>query len=565
MQNGTASEDNQPPLSDQGEPGAVRPRTVLKSWQLPVRGLTAPGSPRFFGSPRFRVSATWRMLVVVMLWSAFSGCVTPWEKYALMKESTPKIDKVQGPTERRMRNLFWLRRQENAPLDDDSGSLKPLAGTEDFNAASELYKDEEFAQAQKAFKTVAKKYKKSEIREDALFMQAEAAFQQEHYSKAHDVYAQLLKEYPSSRHLDTVSERLFKIGRLWLDFPEVAKLGEIRQVNFEDPKHKLPADEPPKPNKTPVYVPNFTNKQRPAFDTPGNGVAALKAIWMNDPTGPLADDAMMLVASHHARTGNYIESDRYFKMLRETFPNSPHLQDAFLIGSHVVLMSYQGPDYDGKTLNDAQMLKESTLRLYPNIPEADRLRDELAKIEAARAEREWVQVALWIRKGNKRAAATICHQLISRFPKSDQAALAQTKLESLGPEYASGAVLLTPLDPPKKTVWQRINPLASAAPSQPQSSDATGTAPYAGDYKNEKSPSSWLSNPFRKRPAATKDPVEDGADNPDAEPGRATLKDKEKEAAKKRNWLWPVPRKLPEDAELDARMLESDSPGKSKL
>ena len=531
MQHGTASEDDKQPQGLRGE-------------------------------PRFNVCASWRMLLVFMLWSAFSGCITPWEKYALMKESIPKIDDVQGPTERRMRNLFWLRRQENSSLVDDSGSLKPLAGTDDFNAARELYQEEEFAQAQKAFKAVAKKYKKSEIREDALFMQGEAAFQQEHYSKAHDVYAQLLKEYPSSRHLDTVSERLFKIGRLWLDFPEVAKLDEIKQVNFDDPKSKRPAEVPPKPSKTPVYIPNFTNKQRPAFDTQGNGVAALKAIWMNDPTGPLADDSMMLVASHFARTGNYIEADRYFKMLRETFPNSIHLQDAFLLGSHVVLMSYQGPDYDGKTLNDAQMLKESTLRLYPHIPEADRLRDELVKIEFAKAEREWVQVDLWIRKGNKRAAATVCHQLISRFPKSHQAELAQSKLESLGPEYVSGAVLLTPLDPPKKTVWQRINPLASTAPQQPASA-AAGIVPYSGDFKNEQSPSRWLSNPFKKRPAPTKDPVEDGEDNPDVEPGQTNLKDKE--VAKKRNWFWPAPRKLPEDSELDARMLETDSPGKSKL
>ena len=131
MQHGTASEDDKHPQGQawchRGEPGAVRPRTLPKARPF---------------------AATWRMLVVFTLCSAFSGCITPWEKYALMKESIPKIDDVQGPTERRMRNLFWLRRQENSSLVDDSGSLKPLAGTEDFNAATELYQDEEFAQAQ---------------------------------------------------------------------------------------------------------------------------------------------------------------------------------------------------------------------------------------------------------------------------------------------------------------------------------------------------------------------------------------------------------------------------------
>jgi TolA-binding protein len=500
------------------------------------------------------------MLLALLLLSTAPGCVTPWEKYALMKDTTPKLDKVQGPTERRMRQFMWSRRQE--AIEDGSDSLKPLAGTEEYLAASELFKDEEYADAQKAFKTIAKKFKKSEIREDALFMQGEAAFQQEHYSKAHDTYAILLKEYPSTRHLDVVSERLFKIGRLWLDFPEVAKLNEIQQVNYEDPKHKLPAEAPAKVSKTPIFVPNFSDKTRPTFDTVGNGTAALKAIWMNDPTGPLADDAMMLVASHYARTGNYIEADRYFRMLRETFPNSPHLQDAFLIGSHVKLMSYQGADYDGKTLTDAQMLKESTLRLYPNMGESDRLRAELAKIEDAKAERDWQQVQLWLRKKNKRAAAVMCHQLISNFPKSPQAEQAKAQLESMGPQYVSGAVLLNPNDPPKPPVWRQVLGLPQPDAPEPPPQVARTPEPYAEEPESEQSPSRWMSNPFRRRPAPDTDPAESSeGDEPDS--GNSTLNEK---TPRKRNWLWPAPRRLPEEADEDARRLDvTESPGRSKL
>lgn len=340
-----------------------------------------------------------------------AGCASPWERSALLKDSYPNIDRVQGPTERSLRNLFKKKQEDNA-LNGTSlsgKSLKPIAGTDDYLAATELYKDEKYLEAQKAFKRVASKYKKSEIREDALFMEAEAAWQRELYGKAHDIYAVLLKEYPSTRHLNVVSERLFKIGRIWLDFPEVAKLGEIHQVNFDDPKLKLPSEEPPKiPKSRPLFVPNLWDKKEPLFDTPGNGVAALTAVWMNDPTGPFADDAMMLVASYHARKGNYIEADRFFQMLRETFPNSPHVQNAFLLGSHVKLMSYQGPDYETRTLDEAQKLKEATMRLYPNLPESDRLKDELAhrRFESVGGmEPGWLLVA----KGKQ----TICSHLLS--------------------------------------------------------------------------------------------------------------------------------------------------------
>jgi len=494
-----------------------------------------------------RTGVPW--LLGVMAWCVCSGCVTPWEKAVLQKDTYPNIERVQGPTERGLRRLQWWKQQDEVA--DESDSLKPIAGTEEYLAATDLYNNEEFDEARKAFKKVAKKYKRSEIREDALFMQGESEFQQNHYSAAHDHYATLLREYPSTRHLDVVSERLFKIGRIWLEFPEVAKLDEIQQVNFEDPKRKLPAETPPPRHSTPVFVPNFTNKERPLFDTPGNGVAALQAIWMNDPTGPLADDAMMLVASHHSRQGNYVEADRYFRMLRETFPNSPHLKDAFLIGSHVKLMSYQGAEYDAKTLHDAKMLKESTLRLYPEIGESDRLKEELGRIREAEAEVLWQQVGLWLRKGNKRAASVMCHQLISEYPDSQRAEDARVQLEELGPEYASGAILMAPLDPPKPPVWRQVLGLPAASPP------IAATRPPASSAENAPPTSRW-GNPFQRRPESAPEEIVEAPDEEMLEPG-----DEEYEPAvsppKKRKLSWPrIPRLLPSNVDDEARELESD-------
>lgn len=492
-----------------------------------------------------------------------AGCASPWERSALLKDNYPNIDRVQGPTERSLRNLF-KKRQEDDALDGNSlsgKSLKPIAGTDDYLAATEMYKEEKYPEAQKAFKRVASKYKKSEIREDALFMEAEAAWKQDHYGKAHDIYAVLLKEYPSTRHLNVVSDRLFKIGRTWLDFPEVAKLGEIHQVNFDDPKTKLPSEEPPKlPQSKPLFVPNLWDKKEPLFDTPGNGVAALSAVWMNDPTGPLADDAMMLVASYHARKGNYIEADRFFQMLRETFPNSPHVQNAFLLGSHVKLMSYQGPDYESRTLEEAQKLKEATMRLYPNLPETDRLKDELARIEDSKALVEWNQVALWLRKGDKRSAAIYCHQVISKFPNSQYAKLAKAKLVELGPEYDSGAVFLRSTDPKKKSLLDpfvprnmefklKSYPLAGSSSSQKKGNSKS-------DPKSKAKSDSLLPN--RSKNPFAEDPVE--AD-------QAAPEDQDRTSPQRRSpgSYDDFPDRLPPGSETEAKQINSKQTGRARL
>ncbi|MDP1797159.1 MAG: outer membrane protein assembly factor BamD, partial [Planctomycetaceae bacterium] len=351
------------------------------------------------------------------VWIALiSGCVTPWERSALLKRGNDNIDNVHGPTERRLLGSLWEKKKEEIEASD--GSLKPIPGTEEYTAAEEFYKDEKYEVAQASFKKVAKQYKKSEIREDALFMEGESAFQLGNFYAAENAYAKLLRDYPSTRHLDDVSKRLFEIARQWLDFPKVAEVGEIQQANYDDFGQRLPPEKPPEKGKSPVWVPNFTDKSKPWFDTEGNGVACLRLIWLNDPTGPLADDALMLAASHYARRNNFVEADRHFTLLREEYPNSPHVENAFVLGSHVKLMSYQGAEYDGKTLEDAKNLKKSILRLYPDSADSKRVQEELARMEEADADREWAKVVFYERKNNKRAQSVYCHLVIDRYPQS---------------------------------------------------------------------------------------------------------------------------------------------------
>lgn len=395
-----------------------------------------------------------------------SGCVTPWERSALLKNRQDNIDNIHGPTERRLLGSLWEKKKDE--IEASNGSLKPIPGTEEYTAAEDLYKDEKYAVAQASFKKVAKKYKKSEIREDALFMEGESAYQLGNFYEAENSYAKLLRDYPSTRHLDDVSKRLFEIARQWLDFPKVAEVGEIQQANYDDFGNRLPAEKPPEKSRSPVWVPNFTDKSKPWFDTEGNGVGCLRLIWLNDPTGPLADDALMLAASHYARRNNFVEADRHFTLLREEYPNSPHVQNAFVLGSHVKLMSYQGSHYDGKTLEDAENLKKSILRLYPDSSDSKRVQDELARMEEAKADREWELVVFYERKNNKRAQAVYCHLVIDRFPQTQAALRAKQRLQELGPAYASGQRLLTSQPDPKREWWDMrnardVNPLPKPA------------------------------------------------------------------------------------------------------
>lgn len=331
--------------------------------------------------------------------------------------------------------------RESAPPHDP---LRDAAGRQELEQAQALYDAGEFRDAEKQFKSIAKRYKHSPVREEAMFLKAEAQFAQEKYSWAQDSYDDLMNEYPSTRHMDAATHKMYTIARTWLGFPEPVATSDIQLVNAETPR----LTPPPAPSgnasrfdptrKVPI-LPNFHDRRRPIFDTNGRALEALKSVWLKDPTGPLADDALMLAASHHLRNKDYIEADHHYTMLREQYPKSPHLETAFVLNGFVKHVSYQGAAYDGKNLEESEAIKRATLNLFPDNEARERIEGELAQIEEAKADREWEMVRYYQRRRLPKAVAMHCHVILDKYPRTERARGARELLRSLDP---SGEELL---------------------------------------------------------------------------------------------------------------------------
>lgn len=395
-----------------------------------------------------------------------------------------------GPMERALKGDRWKKEKSEALAQNDPSMIDGLA---EYQAAEALYEQGKLKEAEKAFKRLAKKRRKTHesfhsridrwwgvkpattldtydnfgdpIEEDSLYMKAECQYDQQRYAAAQDSYDELINRYPSTRHLDTVSRRYFQIARIWLGFPEKAQAtGDVQVVSDEKD-----ADEEEKiedfANVDSFYipiVPNFFDKSRPVFDTRGRALQALRSVWLHDATGPLADDALMVSASFHLRTQDFEESARLYKLLREQYPDSPHFQDAFLLGSHVTLASYQGSNYDGQNLNEAIELKEAALRIFPDLSEEERNRlgSELNKMYDAEVARYWDKVEYYQAKNSPESVAIYCNILINKFPDSEYAERSRQILLEQGQAVE-----------PSGWSWPRIGS-SKAAPQDQQSAEA---------------------------------------------------------------------------------------------
>jgi TolA-binding protein len=395
-------------------------------------------------------------LACMLSWSLLvGGCKAPLSAGALRPALDDGVDisDIQGPTERELQSISWEERRERL-----KASGVEMEGLAEFEAAQRFFDAGEFRAAETAFEQLAKQRARAgttwqsrwqelfarekspadlyggygdPIEEDALYMVAESQFAQEKYSWAQDSYGSLLEKYPSTRHLDGVTRRLFYIAQVWLDVPTTAPdANDVELVSLEEDGSNTPnVDVHSGPAHWPV-TPNLVDRTRPVFDTDGRALQALETVWRKDASGPLADDALMLQATYYHRKGDYVEAARLYKLVRDQYPESQHFQDAFLLGSHVTLASYTGPEYEGATLEESRNLKQTARQMFVNLndEQKQRLDSELERIAEAEVERLWTRVEFYRWKNQPASVALYCNIIISDHPNSPYAQRARELL-----------------------------------------------------------------------------------------------------------------------------------------
>lgn len=384
----------------------------------------------------------------------------PGSLFGAPDDSGASIDGVKGPLER---DLAAANRQS---------ATVNMEGLRDYEKAQAMYDQGDFKGAETAFEDITQDYATDEsgffrrrrlgnmlkpksalqasyydnpLVEDSLFMLAESRYKQEKLPGAESVYIQLLQQYPNTRHLDKSTERLFDIAMTWMDFKTTTS-DEVKVASHSDTGR---ASKPEVVSNSDYERPSFFNMfdgKRPWTDTEGRALEALKAIWMNDPTGPLADDALMLTASHYLRVGRHAEASETFRMLREEFPDSPHLKDAYVLGSYVTQASYQGAAYEDRSLIESRELKTRALTMFRDLSpeERKRLEEEVYRVDDAAVAREFERSLYYLNKGNFEAVEMYCNYIINKYPQSKYAGKARGLLAKL-PEFRKQNTLLLAL------------------------------------------------------------------------------------------------------------------------
>jgi outer membrane protein assembly factor BamD (BamD/ComL family) len=295
-------------------------------------------------------------------------------------------------------------------------------------AAHEYFMEGERLFEAKKYRSAAKEYSKAadravdmRIREDAMFMLAESYYFNDRCIKARDAYNDLADKYPSTRYLDKLVEREWEIARY---------LESYANYRYDAP-----------------MTPNAWDKTRPWFDTLGHAIKTYENIRMNDPTGPRADDAIMATAGSYFHRGRYDDADYHYALLRREYPRSEFQFEAHLLGLQSKLRKYQGADYDGTPLEEAQTLVKQLRTNFAgqlSAEERDRLKTVSAQLHQELASRDMQMAQFYDGTKNYGSAKTYYAEVIHKYPDSELAKQARERYAQIGGE---------PDFPAKRLAW----------------------------------------------------------------------------------------------------------------
>lgn len=299
----------------------------------------------------------------------------------------------------------WNAGRDALGYGPDEGIARDL-----YHDAETLAKAGENKEAGEKFLDAAKRWPDSTLEEDALFLAGENFFAADEYPDAKRAYEELLKKHDYTHHLDAVTRRLFKIAQYW------------EQRAMRDPSFKAPF--------------NVTDDTRPWVDTVGHALKAYDDIRMYDPTGPLADDAVMATANLYFVRGRYEDAARNYDLIRTEYTKSEHQLKAHLLGIESWQRIYQGAYYDAGPLEKAgEVADQALVQFGPELGE-DRPRVVAAKnkIVEEMAARDLIVAKYYDKKKHYGAARIYYNSIVEEYPQTAAADKARQRLTEIAGE-----------------------------------------------------------------------------------------------------------------------------------
>jgi outer membrane protein assembly factor BamD len=293
----------------------------------------------------------------------------------------------------------------------EGGALSGLIG-EDANNALELMNRAREAEergnlrsAMRAYDRVSKRYVNSIYGPEAVYRLARLRLANRQYFKAFDAFQIIVSRYPNTERFNEVIGEQYRIASALMDGAR---------------------------NRTWGWLPGFRNRDQ--------AILYFEQIIINAPYSDYAPLALMNIARAHQRLGNDFEAIDALDRMINFYPQSILAPDAYLKLAETHASLVDGPEYDQASTREAITYFEDFIILFPsdtNVADAER---GLGSMKEVLAESKMTIAEFYFHKrSNFRAARVFYNEAITAFPDSAVAERAREELAKIDAAEAERA------------------------------------------------------------------------------------------------------------------------------
>jgi tetratricopeptide (TPR) repeat protein len=173
---------------------------------------------------------------------------------------------------------------------------------------------------------------------------------------------------------------------------------------------------------------------------------------LDDPTGVLADDVTMAIASEAFQRGDFETAAETYEDLRLAYPDSKHQFEAHFLELKCCLEIYQGPEYSSEPIDRAEKLLKQITKQFTKQAEERReyLNEAYAEVRFEQAQRRWLQAEYRRKRGENKSARMYLQEILDGYadtPFGEQAQERLAGLEGLPDDPTQHLVWLTKMFP----------------------------------------------------------------------------------------------------------------------
>ena len=163
----------------------------------------------------------------------------------------------------------------------------------------------------------------------------------------------------------------------------------------------------------------------PAFD---DGADLMQDIADREGNSPMALRALTALAENQERRKKYFEAYQTWAEIATRWPTGKTAQEALLKMAQELHASYGGAEFDAAALLSAKSYYEDFISRYPQLAEELNMAEEIVLIEEQRAYKHYQTGDYYNRTGKPEVAKMYYGKVVSEWPDSKAAVMAQTRL-----------------------------------------------------------------------------------------------------------------------------------------